>query len=440
VPAGDAGALARALVEATASGAGELARRGAAGLSRAADFDPKRIGQQWSDLIDDKLGRLPRPDGQRHIALFLQSFRGGGAERSLLAMAGLLAEHGDRVDLIVTQATGPLAGEVPTGVRVVDLDAGRAARALVGLAGYLRAERPDVLVSTLDHANVIALLAARLARRGTPVVARVANTTSVLDATYRSPKQRLSFAIAKRLYPRAGALLAPSPFVARDLAAWAEVPHERVQVAPNPVITDELWRGAAETPGHPWFAPGEPPVVLAVGRLTPHKGHDTLIEAFARVRRRLDARLLILGEGADRDRLVGLATAAGLRVGRDGDVELAGFDANPFRYMRACAAFAHASAHEGLPGAIIQALACGAQVVATDCPGGTREVLGDGRWGRLVPMGDVDGFAAALEEALDAWIGGAQHPAPEEAWAPYTTTTAFDAYDRVLTKVIEERR
>jgi glycosyltransferase involved in cell wall biosynthesis len=195
----------------------------------------------------------------------------------------------------------------------------------------------------------------------------------------------------------------------------------------NPVITPEIMALARQTPDHPWFAAGGPPVILAVGRLTPQKDFPTLLRAFAEVRRRRPARLLILGEGEERAAL----EALGADLGVAADVALPGFRENAMAYMAGSALFVLSSAWEGLPTVLIEALAAGTRVVSTDCPSGPREILQDGRLGSLVPVGDV----AALADAMTAALARPAAPAPAEALTPFTRDAAVDHYLRLIESV-----
>jgi len=150
------------------------------------------------------------------------------------------------------------------------------------------------------------------------------------------------------------------------------------------------------------------------------------------VLREREARLVLIGGGPERDRLRHLAE----EVGVANHVDLLAFDPNPFRYMARASVFALTSRWEGLPGALIQALACGAPVVATDCPSGPREILDGGRYGALIPVGDVDRLAEALVGAIE----GRTSPAPARAWARFETSAAVDAYEDAIREVIEADR
>jgi glycosyltransferase involved in cell wall biosynthesis len=335
--------------------------------------------------------------GRPLAAFFVPSLAMGGGERISIALARELVDQGIDVDLVVGDARGPLRAEVPPEVTLVDLGAPRLRAAGPALVRYLRRRRPQTLVPTVEHASLLALVAGRLT--GIPVVVRVANTLSVLDARAASRKDRLVLALARRGYRRADALVACSQGMADDLADYCGLPREQIRVIPNPTVGREVEARAAEALDHPWFRPGEPPVVLGVGRLSPQKNFPLLLEAFARLE--TPARLVVLGEGPERPALEAQVRALGLAD----RVELAGIDPNPYRYLARAAVFVLSSSWEGLPGVLIEAIACGCDVVATDCPSGPREILRGGELGRLVPVDDPAALAAALDERLRAAEG-----------------------------------
>ena len=201
----------------------------------------------------------------------------------------------------------------------------------------------------------------------------------------------------------ADAIVAVSEGVADELAQHTGLPREQIITIHNAVVSESVLAKAAAPVPHPWFAPGEPPVVLGVGRLTEQKDFPTLLRAFARVRSTQPARLVIVGDGKPEARAELMRLAA--ELGCATDVSLPGFTYNPFCYMAHAAVFVLSSLHEGLPGVMIQALACGAPVVSTDCPSGPREILEDGRHGRLVGLGDTSPWprrSRALDQPGDA--------------------------------------
>ena len=330
----------------------------------------------------------------RRLGIFLPNLDGGGAERMMVNLAAGLAEAGVEVDLVLARAKGPYLREVPPAVRVVDLDAPGVAASLPGLVRYVIRHRPDAVITTLVHASVIALVAGKLAPVPARIFVRLANTYSHTAA--RNLRAQVSRRLFPLLLPRADGVIAVSNGVADDLRRFVAVPAERVHTIYNPVVTDDLHDKAREPPTHPWLAPGEPPVILGVGRLTKQKNFSQLIQAFARVRQTRDARLVILGEGEERARLQQLA----VQLGVDAQVAMPGFVKNPFSFMAHARVFVLSSLWEGLPGALIQAMACGCPVVSTDCPSGPREILDDGRYGMLVTPGSETELSDAIVSTL----------------------------------------
>jgi glycosyltransferase involved in cell wall biosynthesis len=338
------------------------------------------------------------PEDPGRVALFLPTLSGGGAERAFVNLARGMSELGAQVDLVVGNADGDYRSEVPDSVNLVDLRAARLLRALPGLVRHLRRQQPARLYSALEEANILALLAARLSRLPIRVYPSLRNTLSDELATVGGPKLKIMTRLARLLYPQANGFVAVSSGVADDASSLLGIPRDRISVIANPTITPELAALAAAPLDDPWFAPDALPVVLGCGRLAKQKDFATLLEAFALIRARTPARLVILGEGP----LRGDLKAQAARLGLAADVSMPGFEPNPFRFMSRCAVFVLSSLHEGSPNVLVQALACGAPVVATDCPSGPREILNGVATGRLVPTRDPVAMAEAMKGFLNA--------------------------------------
>jgi glycosyltransferase involved in cell wall biosynthesis len=198
-------------------------------------------------------------------------------------------------------------------------------------------------------------------------------------------------------YRRAEGIIAVSEGVARDAAILTGLPRDRIHAIHNPTIPIDFDEKANEPVDHPWFDSDGLPVILAVGRLARPKDYPTLLRAFAILRDCLHCRLVILGEGRERTRISALAAELGISKHTD----LPGYVANPFSYMRRASLFVLSSVWEGSPNVLIEALAAGAPVVSTDCENGPREILADGRYGILVPVGDPGALAEAMRTALE---------------------------------------
>jgi glycosyltransferase involved in cell wall biosynthesis len=348
------------------------------------------------------------------VAVYLPSLEGGGAERVALNLAIALFQQGFQVDLVVQNAIGPYLAQVPAGLGLVDLQVSGPRSNLQSLARYLKRRRPDVLLAILDNWNV-AGLAKRLAGVPTRIIASAHNLPSIDLNLGPNWKSRIKLGLMRLAYGGVDDFVAVSQGVAAEVETILGLPKARIRVIYNPLVTPALAALAqapltdsrSQTSGHPWLAADLdpdfdlklPPVILGVGRLTAQKDFPTLIRAFALVRQQRPARLMILGEGPLRPELTALIESLGL----GDEVDLVGFQDNPYAYLARSAVFAFSSAWEGFGNVIVEALAVGTPVVSTDCRSGPAEILGhNGEYGRLVPVGDAPALAAAILAVLAA--------------------------------------
>ena len=376
----------------------------------------------------------------RRIAILVPHLRGGGAERKALAIASGLLRRGHEVDLVLRRLICDYPNEVPRGLRlfyirrmISDPDSqknlahmatvprsltgksfrvrytrlslvatllsnsswdliplamnARLSRWAAGIAAYLDRERPDALLAMLTPSVVAATMAARLARHRVRTVGTLHNKVTSKRWLRRG----------RRAYPHADAAVGVSRGVASELAKRVGVPVDRVHTIYNPVVSEGLVRNSSQPAGHPWLDKPGPPVILAAGRLSRQKDFPTLFTAFARLRERCPARLIVLGKGRLQAELLGHAQ----RLGISEHLDLPGFVQNPYAFMAKASLFVLSSRHEGLPTVLIEAMACGCPVVSTDCPFGPTEILEGGRWGELVPVGDAKALSEAMLRTLE---------------------------------------
>ena len=380
---------------------------------------------------------------RRQIALLLSSLRAGGAQRRMVTLANAFAALGHRVDLVAVRSGGELSAELSESVSQITLDPrwveatplrdvkGPAVLASVpALARWLRRRRPDVLLSSSNPANLAALTARALAGGAIPAVISVnVHASSATGDASRHPA--LGWAM-RRLYPSADGIIAISRGVAEDLAALLSLPERRIDTIYNPVDQDAIRRRSLEPLEDPWLREGAVPIVLGVGKLRRQKDFATLIRAFARLRRRRPARLLLLGEGPEREGLEALARTLG--VGNA--VRLAGHAPNPAAWMARAYVLALSSAWEGFSNVIVEALACGCPVVSTDCPSGPSEILEGGAIGPLVPVGDDAALASALDQLLARPHDAAKLRA---SVSRFTVGSAAERYLQVLERAVRAR-
>jgi glycosyltransferase involved in cell wall biosynthesis len=359
------------------------------------------------------------------ISFFLPSLHGGGAERVVVNLIKEFAKKGISVDLVLANAKGPYLREIPKEVKIFDLKSRRVHFALPKLVRYFKKEKPEIFVSSLSHANIVSIIAKKIARSKTKLFLREDTTLSLAYYNSKSFKTKIMPFLMKLLYPYSDLVIAVSKGIKDDLEKFAKLPENKIKVIYNPIITQDLFIKAKEPVDHPWFAPDSPPVILGVGRLTKAKDFPTLLKAFALVRKEIDSRLVILGEGDDRKSLE--------KLSKDLDIEeylwMPGFVDNPYKYMSKASVFVLSSIYEGLPTVLVEALALSCPVVSTDCPSGPDEILENGKYGKLVPVGDHIAMAQAIEEIL---TGKVHYMVPKSVLEQYTLEFSSNQYIKLL--------
>ncbi|MEM9145168.1 MAG: glycosyltransferase [Pseudomonadota bacterium] len=337
------------------------------------------------------------PAKRPHCSLIAPSFEGGGAERVTINLANALAADGVDVELAVLASHGPFRSEVAPEVRVRDLGIRRVSAGFPKLVRYFRELRPPVLLSALDYINVAAIWANQIAGSPAQVHVGVHNHATIGLRTSEHWRDRVLMRSAIRAsYGRAASVITLTEAMADDLAELSGLSCGHITVLPNVVLTGREAAARAEATEHPWAQDAERPLIVGIGRLHEQKNFPALIDAFAPLAQDSRARLVILGEGPERPALAAMVADLGL-----GDaVDLPGFAKNPHALLARASLFVLSSRHEGLPTVLIEAMAAGCPVVATDCPTGPAEILQDGALGRLVPVDDVGALRLAMRETL----------------------------------------
>ena len=362
----------------------------------------------------------------RSIALYLPHLRTGGAETVFVRLATGLERLGYRVRFVLDRGEGNLLAQVVQPVD--DLGASRTLAAVPKLAAWLRRHRPDVLISALGHNNVAALMAVRLAGVATKVIV---GEHSILGRQNRKDwKFYVMPALAWLFYPQAAAVVAVSSAGQSDLQAILGR-RAVVEMIHNPAVADDVAARAAAAVAHPWLADDATvPVILGVGRLDPVKDFPLLIESFAEVVRQRPARLVILGEGAERETLERLRDRLGLAE----HVDLPGVVADPMPWFARAKMVALSSRYEGFGLVLVEAMACGTPVATTEAGGPPAEIVKQGELGPVAPSGDRQALAAAILKVLDHPVDAALLKARA---ADFSFSASFAAYAALIERICD---
>lgn len=329
------------------------------------------------------------------LALFLPSMVGGGAERVVLNLLKGIPENSLNVDLVLASKKGPYLSQVPSWVNIIDLGTGRIIKSILPMLKYLKSVKPDAIISHISHVNVVTCMAHKLAGSESFLGIVEHNTLSVKKNL--NAKENVVKFLMRRAYLRANSIIGVSKAVTDDLQDHLSLPKEKMKTIYNPVVSENLIEKSKEDPNHK-FTGGDHKVVIAVGRLTEQKNFPLLLNSFKIVNnKQANSRLVILGEGEDRQKLEALVSELML----EDVVDMPGFVDNPYAFLGSSNCFALSSSWEGLPTVLIEAMASGCPVVATDCPSGPMEILEGGKFGRLVEMDNPQELAEAILQTLE---------------------------------------
>ena len=366
------------------------------------------------------------------LALFIRVLEGGGAQKDAVLLANALSRRGVKVVILTLAQRGRLAALVAPDVPVITVEATQLRSAVPALRRTIAAVAPRVVMSSEAAANVVTFLAVRslpAAVRPRLLLREVASP-SVARVSDPYLQNRLAYRVVPWVYSRADRVLTLTQGGRKDLIENFKVPAERIDVlASNAVIdpvAEKRLASAAET-----NAPREPGLIVSVGRLSPEKDQLLIVEALARSPGLGQARLILIGDGPLRPAI----EQRMMQLGLTDRVVLAGHQDDPFAWLLKAELAVCSSRFEGLGNAVIEALACGTPVVSTDCPWGPREILADGVFGELVPVGDADQLGAAMARALRVQSANVDRGTLRQRAGVYTSDRAAAALIDVLAAV-----
>lgn len=330
------------------------------------------------------------------IAFFVPDLRGGGVERVRVLLAREFLSRGHHVDLVLLRKVGVLLEQLPAQVRVFDLRASRVRNGFLPLVRYLKSEQPDALLASMWPLTMLSVVAARAALYTGKLV--VSEHSALSCSPQNSGLSGIVLRASMRwVNARADSIIGVSAGVVKDLHGLG-LPTKSGLVIHNPVaISDEMtipdsWES------HPWMIAPKSQRLLAVGSIKPAKDYPTLLAGVKKVvDSGKDVSLLILGVGPLRQQLEAQCHEMGIAD----CVHFGGFVNAPGPFYRAASLFILSSAWEGFGNVIVEAMAAGTPVVSTDCRSGPAEILDNGRYGKLVPVGDSDGLAGAIIDSLN---------------------------------------
>ncbi len=372
---------------------------------------------------------LTPQDSKPKVLFHTTHLEEGGAEKITRAIVLGLAKKGVAVKLAVLEGSGPSRQDWPSDlVPLIDLQMTNPVKSIFALAKLFNLERPDLVVTALHQPSSAAILAKRISKWKPKLLVTIHSNVEQESKDPASRNRRMMPHVVKRLYPHADGVIAISAGTASAAIRLLGLSQSKVHTIPNPVITSDFFSLLNQEPCQDYSTAIEEPLLVGLGRLTASKDFATALRALAIVKQSMDFRYILVGDGEERPKLEQLAVELGLTD----QVVFAGFQKNPYPFLKKARLLLMTSRLEGLPTVLIESLAAGTPVIFTDCPSGPAEILQPPRYGVCPPMGDVEAIAkAVLEELAKPKVSP-----PQESWEPYTEDASIAGYRAYFSEIL----
>jgi len=382
---------------------------------------------------------IPRGAGKIKITFFIPTLGMGGVERFFINLINNIDREKFEPSLLLGDKEGIFISEVPEGIKVLNLNVSHVRDSIPKLVKYFREEKPDVFIAFYLHANLVSIISKILSGAKTKIIISERTTLSRLSkySVYRASNKltsRFLFPLlVKIFYPRADKIICVSKGVADDLEKIIGSP-KKLKVIYNYFDFEKIIELAKEKIDYPRSYLNDSPIICAVGRLVKDKDYPTLLNAFSLVLKKTKSRLIIIGEGRDREKLEALARQLNI----SDSVYFTGLQKNPYKFMAKADIFVLSSGIEGFPNVIIEAMACGVPVVSTDCKSGPNEIIENGKNGLLVPVGDRNALAEAILKLLaDRELRAKFSREGKKALQRFSLEKTIKEYENIFREVLE---
>lgn len=328
------------------------------------------------------------------ILFFLPKISFGGAERILITLANEFTKNGYEVIIVVNEKIRNDIFSISDKINIHEIVSNNPFIVVYNLVRIVNFEKPKIALSALDNGNLYLLITSIFSRSEICYHPTIHCNLSQVIISEKSFKGKIARFILSFLYPRSKSIIAVSEGVSSDFLKYVSN-NIVMKVIYNPVVTQELIFKSNENIEDD-FTNSRKFKILSIGRFVEQKNFHLLLESFAIVNSLTPSILILIGDGP----LLESYKKTIIELNLDKNVIFTGFTDNPYKYIKASDLFVLSSNYEGLPTVLIEAMACGTKVVSTDCPSGPREILEDGMWGTLVPVGDKYALANAMYESL----------------------------------------
>lgn len=333
------------------------------------------------------------------ISIIVPNLTGGGAEKIAVNLANYYSSLGYKIDLVLFKKYGAYIELLNNKINIVDLNVSRSRYAILSLRNYFKENKSNIILSVKRDVNIIVGLSC-LGLDINTITYREANTLDdVLNMRFIN--KIIYKTLMKITYLKAKYIIANSDDTKSDLIKNKIVDKEKIKVIINPVLPLEYKELLKLDCSHKWLNDKNLKVILSVGRLHKQKDFVFLIESFSEViKYNKLARLVIVGEGEEKENLLSLIEVLNL----SDFIDIVSFQSNIFPYYKKAKVFALTSKWEGFGNVIVESLSAGTKVVCTNCSGGPKMILENGKYGYLIELNNKHAFVNALLKELDSSI------------------------------------
>jgi len=360
----------------------------------------------------------------KKIAFYIANLNSGGIGRNTLRIADELKNQGYQVDLVVTKLKGVYVEDVPSDLNVVDLKSRRVLTSIFKLISYLKNEQPNIFISANNLPNIISILSKILSKSKVKMIISIRTHLSSQFNHHNTLKNKIIMYLAKLFYPKSDVIVAVSKGVAEDAVKLINLDKDKIKVIYNPIVSDDINVKKDKKITETWFDLEKTPVIISAGRLTKQKDYYTLIDAFKILRSKRMIKLIILGEGEEKEKIWNYIKINHL----EDDIKLKGFVNNPYPYIKKSNVFVLSSQWEGFGNVVAESLAVGTPIVSTDCPSGPAEILDFGNFGKLVPVGNSQKMADSIESIL---LSSVNHKKLIQRSKVFSVANAANEYEKL---------
>lgn len=353
------------------------------------------------------------------ITIMFQSFHSGGVEQILINIANELCNYHE-ITVVTMNAEGELKTSLSESIRIVDFKKKKAIKTIGPLIKYIKSNKPDIILSAKHFINIAVLISNMMLSKKIKVIATVHGQ---LGTNIKDIMMKL---FIKTIYPLSDCIICVSNGVAEEMSTIINDRYsEKIKVIYNPVIDKQFIYKVNESNSIELEKPSNEKWIVSIGRISKEKNLELLIKSFNKIPDKENTKLIIIGDGPEKENIENLV----FKLGLEKEVIFKGYQKNPYIYLKNADVFVLSSDREGLPTVLIEALFFKVHIVSTDCKSGPREILSNGKYGKLVPVNDSDKLAVAIDEQLNSKI---KNGFDQKILEPFTLDTVMKSYRRII--------